>query len=273
MFVKQTVMDLSIGDNGVKVTKRILSNKPLVEAIFELRWELQELEGGIRTDPHYRILVGSIYDRVKDDYPFHEPLPTTAVPDELAGYVAQHRFRKAENEWPLIQIGPGIITLNDTNGYVWEDFKRRVSHMVDVFLNAYPEPENMRLNRLLLRYIDAIDFNYGNDVFTFLKEKMKTNIALYPELFKDTGVNKLPVGFDLRFSFDSTSPQATAHLRFRRGKREDQDALIWETLVLAPGENLNNTKEGIVEWVNEAHTLTDDWFFKIIDGELLGRFE
>ncbi|MCD6239350.1 MAG: TIGR04255 family protein [Thermotogae bacterium] len=96
--------------------RKILKNKPLVEAIFEFRWKLQEPSIGVKIDPHYKILIGRMYDRVKDEYPFHEQLPAATMPDEIAGYVVQHRFRKDKDKWPLIQIGPGIITLNDTEG-------------------------------------------------------------------------------------------------------------------------------------------------------------
>jgi len=64
-----------------------LKNKPLAEAIFELRWELQELASGMKIDPHYKIIVGRIYDKVSNEYPFHEQLPTASMPDEITGYV------------------------------------------------------------------------------------------------------------------------------------------------------------------------------------------
>ena len=100
-------------------TDVVLQNKPLVEAIFELRWKLEERSPGIKIDPHYKILVGAMYEKVKDRYPFPEQMPTVNIPDEMAAHVVQHRFRKAENEWPLVQVGPGIVTLNDTHGYTW----------------------------------------------------------------------------------------------------------------------------------------------------------
>ena len=108
------------------IRRKVLKNKPLVEAIFELRWELEEQVSGAKTDPHYKILIGRMYDRVKDDYPYHEELPTATIPDEIAGYIIQHRFRKDKDMWPLIQVGPGIVTLNDTEGYVWDDFEERI---------------------------------------------------------------------------------------------------------------------------------------------------
>jgi len=257
------------------MTIKILKNKPLVEVIFELRWELQGPALGIKTDPHYKIIVGRIYDKVINEYPFHEQLPTASMPDEIAGYVVQHRFRKGKDKWPLIQIGPGIITLNDTAGYVWEDFEKEICHVLDTLFEAYPEAESkLKANWLLLRYIDALNFDYGRDeILTFLKEKMKTNIEIHKKLFENTRVNKSPLSFDLRFTFPSTKPKGATYLRFVRGKREDKDALIWETQVQSIGDDAPKLRDEITAWVKEAHELTHDWFFKIIDGELLRRFE
>jgi len=255
--------------------RKILKNKPLVEAIFEVRWELQQSAPRIKVDPHYKILIGRVYDRVKDEYPFHEQLPTATMPDEIAGYVVQHRFRKSKNKWPLIQIGPGIITLNDTEGYRWEDFKKRINHMLDILFEAYPEGEkNLKINGLLLRYIDAIEFNYQeNNVLDFLRKDLKIGIEIYEKLFEETGVSNLPLGFDLRFYFPATRPKGAVHLRFVRGKRKNVDALIWETQVQSVSEDMPKNKDKISVWVNGAHILTDDWFFKMSEGELSRRFE
>ncbi len=255
--------------------RKILKNKPLIEAIFELRWELQEQSPGVKIDPYYKILIGRIYDRVKSEYPFHEQLPTVMMPDEIAGYVVQHRFRKGKDIWPLIQIGPGIITLNDTEGYVWENFEKRISPVLDTLFKAYPDAKNnLKVNGLLLRYIDAVDFDYEKgDIFDFLKDKMKMNIEIHEKLFEKTGVSKLPLGLDLKFSFPSTKPKGAVHIRFVRGKRKNADALLWETIVQSAGEDIPKVKEEIATWVKVAHNLTDDWFFKLIEGELLRRFE
>jgi uncharacterized protein (TIGR04255 family) len=253
----------------------ILRNKPLVEAIYEFRWKLQEQDHGVKIDPHYKILIGRIYDKVAKEYPYHEQLPTATFPDEIAGYIVQHRFRKGKEQWPLIQIGPGIITLNDTEGYVWEDFEKRMCNLLDILFEAYPDAEtNLKFNRVLLRYIDAIDYNYEKDnIFTFLKENLKINIEIYEKLFKETGVRKLPLSFDLRFSFPAIKPKGEVHLRFVQGKRKDVDALIWETQVQLINDDVSKDKKEIVMWVKDAHKLTDDWFFKMIEGNLLKRFK
>jgi uncharacterized protein (TIGR04255 family) len=58
-----------------------------------------------------------------------------------------------------------------------------------------------------------------------------------------------------------------------RGKKENTDALVWETMVQSTSENALPMPERIADWLNDAHELTDDWFFKLIEGELERRFE
>jgi len=70
-----------------------LKNKPLVEAILEVKWELQRLAPGVEIDAHYKIFLGRLFDRVSSVYPEHEQLPTATIPDEIVGQVVQHRFR------------------------------------------------------------------------------------------------------------------------------------------------------------------------------------
>lgn len=88
---------------------KVLKNKPLVEAILEVKWALTSPTPGVQIDPHYKILLGRLYDKVCEQYPEHEQLPTATVPDEIVGHTVQHRFRYAPNDWPLIQVGPGIF--------------------------------------------------------------------------------------------------------------------------------------------------------------------
>lgn len=72
----------------------VLKNKPLVEAIFELQWELEARGEGFEVDPHIKLLIGRMYDRLEDEYPFPEPLPLATMPDEIAPHIVRHRFRR-----------------------------------------------------------------------------------------------------------------------------------------------------------------------------------
>ena len=64
--------------------RKPLKNKPLIEAIFEFRWELREPSPEMKVDPHYKILIGRMHDKISDEYPFHEQLPTATMSDEIA---------------------------------------------------------------------------------------------------------------------------------------------------------------------------------------------
>jgi len=255
--------------------KIILKNKPLVEAIFELRWQLKEIQPGVKVDPHYKILIGRVYERINKEYPYYEPLSTATMPDEIAGYIVQYRFRKEKDRWPLVQIGPGVITLNDTAGYEWDDFEKRISELITVLFESYPDAgKNLKVNTLLLRYIDTIAFDYEHDdIFSFLGEKMKVNIDVNKEIFTETNVSERPADFDFRFSFPSTEPKGAIHMRVFKGKIRTSDAILWETAVNLTGESIPQEKGKIFDWVKSAHELTHKWFFKIIEGELLRRFE
>ena len=253
--------------------RRILSNKPLVEAIFELKWDLSPY-GDKNKDPHYRIIPGSIYAKIKDEYPFHEPLPTVNVPIEAASYIIQHRFRKAENEWPLVQVGPGIITLNETEDYRWESFQDKICSLLQVFDDIYPEKENLQYSEVTLRYLDAINFEFEKeDVFDFLQKNMKTRIGLNQILFEKSGAKSKPLSFDLKFAFPVDYVHGVLHTRFRRGRKSESDAIIWETTTQSQDENVLQDIKNIEEWTNKAHELTDSWFFTMIEGELAQRFQ
>ncbi|MCK4811470.1 MAG: TIGR04255 family protein [Methanosarcinales archaeon] len=76
--------------------RKPLKHKPLIEAIFEFRWELRKPSPEMKADPHYKILIGRMHDKISDEYPFHEQLPTATMPDEIAGSVVQHRFRRSQ---------------------------------------------------------------------------------------------------------------------------------------------------------------------------------
>ncbi len=62
-------------------------------------------------DPWYAMSVDQIRQGLLADYPVHERLPNSLIPAALAQFVVQERFR-CKDQWPLVQIGPGIATFN-----------------------------------------------------------------------------------------------------------------------------------------------------------------
>ena len=48
--------------------------------------------------------------------------------------------------------------------------------------------------------------------------------------------------------------------------------LMWETIVHS-SSNIPKLSDELNEWLTNAHDITDDWFFKLIEGNLLERFK
>jgi uncharacterized protein (TIGR04255 family) len=256
------------------VSGKVLKNKPLVEALVELRWALETPSPEIRVDPNYKILLGRLYDRVIAEYPEHEQLPAAMIPDELVTYIVQHRFRRAATDWPLVQIGPGIFSVNETSTYVWEEFRHRAVTAVNALFTAHPDPENLKIVSILLRYIDARPLNYHQDnVLAFLSEKMGVHVSVPGSLFKDTGIDPLPVQFTMQTSFRSTSPLGVVAVGFGTGQAKGQTSLVWETMVRSTESEVPAMPEEFERWLDAAHAVTHDWFFKLIAGDLEKEFE
>jgi len=253
--------------------RKNLKNKPLVEAVLELRWVLAQQGPGLHFDPHYRLLLGRFSERINSDYPYHEPLPTSQIPDGMVAHAVQHRFRHAQNEWPLVQIGPGIMTVNDTVKYTWSDFQKRCEDAVGKLYDSHPVSAEFHVQDIVLRYIDAVPFDYTNDnIFTFLADKLKTRISLPDSLFNNTDIQKNPELFNWQASFKHKKPSGMATLRFATGQKDAKPSLIWETLIQSSGSDLPKFPDEFAKWLNDAHDITDDWFFKLIEGELERRF-
>jgi uncharacterized protein (TIGR04255 family) len=250
-----------------------LKSKPLVEAILEVRWELQKMSSDILLDPYYKLLPGRLYDRVKDDYPKHQELPASSIPDEITSYTVKEQFRHLQDDWPLIQIGPGILTFNDTHKYSWLDFRDRSIKVVEKLFDSYPEKNKLNITSLHLRYIDAVEFDYINDdVFEFLRDKLKISIELPGDLFTGTSITPKPKKFAWETSFQSTNnPHGDVKIKFLTGLKLKKPALIWETNVYSK-EDLPNLPDGFHGWIDAAHAITHNVFFKLIEGDLKRRF-
>lgn len=251
-----------------------LKNKPLVEAIIEIKWKLENPAPNVYLDPYYKILLGRFQERIAEDYPEHEPLPVASMPDEIAPHVVRHRFRVAKMDWPLLQIGPGVMTLNETQKYTWSDFRERAIATVKKLFEAHPKADELKIQDLMLRYIDAVELDYtSTSILDFLKDKMRVGISFPDDLFGESNIKELPRHFRLESSFFCENPKGIVNVTFATGGKSNEPALVWETFVKSSGEDVPPMPDKFKNWIDSAHQLTDDWFFKLIKGDLEGRFE
>lgn len=252
-----------------------LRNKPLVEAILEIKWLLGKKGVLSSKNSNFKLFLGCFFDKIRGDYPEYEELPAANIPEEFAGHVVQHRFRVQKNSWPLLQIGPGIATLNSTEEYERDEFKRRANVLVEKLYEAWLGPkEELKIEQMVLRYIDAVEFDYRREnVFEFLKDKLKTKIELLPDLFEGENIEARPESLEFKTSFRNKHPKGMVQLSFSTGQKNRNPAVIWETIITSAKDDVLDMPSQFKNWLSDAHGISHDWFFKLIDGDLKRRFQ
>ena len=253
-----------------------LKNKPLVEAYVEIRWRLPKQEMGQSFD--YKFLLGRLHGQIEGKFPYYEPLPSAHVPDEMAGHTVQHRFRTQQDGWPVIQVGPGIFTFNETSQYIWPSFKADVLEAVEDYYSAYPQKEKLEPVSIFLKYIDAIQFDHiREDVRQFLRDKLKVGIALPDDLFESGHIEHNPRSLKFEVSFPCDKPKGQVVVLFATGSSNkdgnEYPSIIWHTTVQSLGNNVPIIPKGLENWLDSAHEITHDWFVKFSEGDLLRSFE
>jgi uncharacterized protein (TIGR04255 family) len=254
-----------------------LKNKPLVEALLELKWKLDEVAPGVLQDPVYPLFLGRFHERLRKSYSYIEPLPAVHVPDELTPQVVKYRFRASKDGWPVVQAGPGVATLNFTESYDWDKFAAAAHPFFDDLLDAYAvEDQGPRptFSSALLRYINAVPFDaVGKDVLKLLDTKFHTRVALPPKINSTDVVAGPAQGLQLLVSYPLKTPAGTGTIRFSTGAKQGQPALIWELNVVSTNEQAPQDDGIFKKWLNDAHEVVERWFFALIEGELERMFD
>jgi len=224
-------------------------------------------------DPHYQLLLGKFHDAVKDEYPFHEALPASGIPDDVTGCVVKHRFRKAKDAWPLVQIGPGIICVNETKKYkTFDGFKPKVIDAVKALYDCYPRMEDLSITSLQLRYIDAYEFDYsGNDVCEFLSDVMHIDSKV-PDVLLLADIERNPMSYGLRMSFRCNKPPGVASFVLDTGHKVKKRAIIWNQILESSGVDVPDMPSDFEGWIDEARDVIRGRFDGIIQDKLKEEF-
>ena len=253
---------------------RPLRSKPLVEAVFELHWQLETKEDETEVDPGFRILLGRFFDRVKGTYPAFVDLPVAQIPEAMVPRVVRHQFRAVKDGWPLVQLGPGILSLNETAEYQWESFRSLLKRALSDLFSSYPtEVHIFKPTRIILRYINAISSGFIDSqppVLNFLRDQLHTRIEVEPKLFESP---ESPEMARLQLAYPLLKPRASGRLALAYGITSDPSSFLLEISIDSAKNAVPDSENGMMQWLDDAHDVVDKWFFGLIRGDLLTRFE
>lgn len=240
-----------------------LKNAPLQEVIFELFWKLPLDESGFPYDPGIDRALGKFETNIIEQFPRYK----RTIPEGLNLRVYPkpiHQYWKGELTWPVIQIGPGILAVNDTDvNYSWKgNFQANVKMATEALQNSYAA--GLQLERVKLQYIDAVEYN-PDTPRDFIARNMNTDLQ---NLYKVPGSAR---GVNISQSF-SLQHESLLLLNIQTGKhnKTGNPAIIWITAVERMG---NFDFRDLSDWLEYAHEITSDTFVNMLNPEFYAGFD
>lgn len=239
-----------------------LPKAPLVEIVLELRWKITNKSDLLKI----QYLYGDIYSELKNKYPHRESNVPTEIPIDILINQPIHRFRTAPNDYPLFQVGPGILTLNTIDKkYFWDTFSKDSEELVVSFLKVFPIDIHEKLTPSIL-FLDFFPFDFDkHDVNKYINERF--NVVFHQSfIVNDKYPKDLNIGFYYEISIGDLS------ITFLKGKNtSQQDGIVLQTRI--NGKPLNPNKEEISSWIEKSHDICSDLFKKLTQGELYESFK
>lgn len=238
-----------------------LPNAPLIEVIFELRWLIKQKSDLTK----YQYLIGDLYSLIKNNYPVRESLAPPELPTDILINNPVHRFRADKNQYPLVQIGPGLLTLNTIdNNYLWNDFFKWSDALMDGFFEVFPiESETFKPNLL---YLDFFRFNFkAKNVYDFINESF--NLTFGQNFFKNT-VN--PLNLDIGYFYETDLGNLSVTLKKGQNSKKEEGIVMQTTL---HGRDSMTKKDNTLVWLGKAHSFSSDLFKEITKGDLYNSFK
>ena len=241
-----------------------LPNAPLKEVIFEVRWDADiNPENNQLFDKGYALALGVFKNLVKSHFPIAKQI--TDIPANFIFGKVIHQFWKSEKEWPVLQIGPGILTINCTEtNYDWQnDFFELIQKTMAWHEQAYEN--KMNYSFVTLRYIDSVNLkDFGT---AKLEDFLNTNFNFgFNNLFYTKGPLK-QLQFDQVFELEDSSG---LHIAFSNAENSNKEpTFVWQTAINKVG--IQN-KDSIIKWCEFAHETSSTVFKEMLKPEFYDRF-
>jgi uncharacterized protein (TIGR04255 family) len=261
-----------------------LPNAPLVEAWLDIRWQLTPMGlPNMLADPTYAFALGVFYDSIKDKFGYKDELPASKAPEGFLPYILQYRFRPDKDGWPLLQLGPGIATVNYSKSYSWKDFKTKALYLREKLLNAY-QPDKLHLSGLNLHYRNVYPFEYSSNNFAeFLKDNLNGHITLPAEIPGIHSLKPNPSDTNMTFRYKLTKPEGVGQIQIGTGLVNEMNSqgnvigkeiILWELDINSLESQVTSIKSDgdFILWLDEAHEIIHEWFFALVKGKMFDEF-
>lgn len=242
-----------------------LPNAPLQEVIFEARWGLQsDSTGKQMVDPEFSFALGKFQNLIKNEFPVKANKFPNEFPSQILAHQTMYQFWSDARKWPVVQIGPGIISVNDTDqNYIWRDYYNLIKNVLDNLLEAYDG--SLTFTESSLRYIDTVRVkDYGFDNW---EDFVDQNINFkFENKFKTRGPLR---NFQFNQSFE-INELGKLNVNLSSGKNKKNETLfIWQNGVSVKRKQTNPE---LLKWLDKAHQCTSSVFKELCKEKFYGSF-
>jgi len=245
-----------------------LKNAPLQEVIFEAKWDL-DLDSDTQQpqDIGFEFALGKFQNAISDEFPMIVRKFPNELPYQLFNHKVLYQFWKSENTWPVLQFGPGIFSLNDTEkNYVWEyTYYPALIKALERLISSYPKSRKLNFIAYSLRYIDVVPIKeYSFDSWPkFIQDNINFS---FENLFDTRGKLKQ---FQFQQTFEMSNGSGLQITISNGINKKDEPVFIWQTAVT--GHKKTN-KAGLLDWVQNAHDVTSEVFKDICKDNFYASF-
>lgn len=259
-----------------------LPDAPLLEVVFELRWDVP-ITGPAAPDAPFGYDPGFLdfhkaYDAAisKEGFTSSEVI---AMPGPTFAHAVVKRYRRAGDQpFPLVQIGHGIFACNLSTEYEWSEFEKFALRHLSIAAQCYPLKGRMKPIRAELRYVDIFnaDLIKHNSIERFLQIDTKIKYKGFDFLSSgrftgdDLGLVRLRrdlakpgIGwFQMELGSANAGGTKGMLLNSRVVKEAGFDEAVWR-------EDIKGT---VGHWLRDAHDVTSEFFKAFVSDKLMRAF-
>ena len=255
----------------------LYTTTPLIEVITEVRWQLQPLLAipNAAIDPHFSVFAREFTERAKaGGFGLVERLVPEQMPTEMFPYAPLIRYRRSLTQWPLLQLGPGVLAVNNVPPYQgWASYRAYLEQAVAWLFATYPMPEKyLTITKLEVRYLDGFTKTLGYSTYLdFMNNSLNFGVKV-PDRIAELSEAPQNAVIAVEIQLPSVSPKnSMAVLKSSPGKVRNDDALIMELLCRTEHNADVQKPEAILQWMDSAHNLVRDVFNRLTSDELKER--
>jgi len=250
----------------VAPTDQTLPAKLIDDAIVEALCHLQFTSGDLQ-----EVIIGRISDfAVKRGF-FPERLPIADIPAPIRNADPSLRFQptiqfRSKSNTHLIRIGENAISFHVTGVKQypgWEEFKKPLKDVVEGLFKAI---ENVVVEKIALRYINAIvrERHFIDDIHQLEFEARVGKVAL------DGPIN---LNYVTQVGGDHIVTTRLAHSKFVQGSLPPNTSAVIDVEVTTIEKFSSKDPVEVLLWVEKAHNFEKSAFFALIPGAVLNKLK